>query len=77
MPTTEQKAEFINRMKTMCATMSAAETMSDYDLTDALGSLGGNIDSMSASIVGEVLHRWQHPIRSRWEHLVARLKSIP
>lgn len=66
------KAEIMNRLVRMCESMESIEKLSDSELADKLGSLGGDIDSEQSSIIGEVLHRWRHP----WKFRLERIKKL-
>jgi len=70
------KTEIMKRLGRMVKSMERVENLSDAELADKLGSLGGDIDSDQCSIIGEVLHRWRHPWKYRFERLkrLCRLK---
>lgn len=63
------KIKALDRLNRMCETMKSVEQLSDYELAEKLGLLGGDIDSEQCSIVEEVLRRWRNPWKCRWERI--------
>lgn len=63
--------KFCEIMFKMNDTMTVCENMKDDDLAEALGRIVSHdrIDTMNNSIVGEVLHRWRHPLKYRFERI--------
>ncbi len=66
------KTEVLQRLNRMCDNMNAVEGLSDNELAEKLGMLGGDIDSEQCSVIGEVLRRWRHP----WKHRLDKIKKL-
>ena len=76
----KDKQAAVKRLFEMFRHQHAAERMSDAQLIDEIAKIDPGIDTLGGAVITEIIHRWQHPIRWRWERMktkcLTRLKFL-